>query len=119
MGEALIEYQGLNGTPFVIAAGFDSNVNRTEILVAPFPLYTTTRMETVIKTEGIEFAILSLPAKAAQAAAEKLVEYGIKGFVNFTPAVLTLPAEIKIENVSVLDALKKLAAKQTILGSRK
>ncbi len=119
MGEALIEYKGFENTAFKLVAGFDSNVNRTETLRSPFPLYTTTRMESVIKSEQIEFAILTVPEHSAQAVAEKLVEYGITGIVNFTTAVLSLPETIKIENISVLDAMQKLAAQYSVLGSRK
>lgn len=119
LGEALIQQHGLLNTSFSIVAGFDSNVNRVEILSAPFPLYTTTRMESVIKEMGIEYAILAVAEQSAQSIAEKLVSFGIKGLVNFTPAVLTIPAKINIENVSVLDALQKLVAKDSILGSKK
>ncbi len=119
LGEALINYGGFDGTAFSMVAGFDSNVNRTEILSAPFPLYTTTKMQAVIAAQKIEYAILAVPTSAAQSTAQKLAEYGIKGIVNFTPVVLSLPANIKIENVSVLDALQKLAAERAVLGETK
>ena len=119
MGEALMEYSGFANTAFKLVAGFDSNVNRTETLRSPFPLYTTTQMESVIKSERIEFAILTVPEQSAQAVAEKLVEYGITGIVNFTTAILSLPETIKIENISVLDALQKLVAQYSVLGSKK
>ena len=119
LGEALINYGGFEGTNFSLVAGFDSNVNRTEILSAPFPLYTTTKMQSIIALEKIEYAILAVPSNVAQNTAKRLADFGIKGIVNFTPVVLSLPANIKIENVSVLDALQKLAAERAVLGGKK
>ncbi len=111
LGSAFLEYEGLKDSPFRITAGFDSNVNRTEILRSSFPLYPTTRMKEIIEREHIQFAILTVPGNAAVATAQRLAEYGIRGIVNFTPAVLILPSEIEVENVSVADALSVLAAR--------
>ena len=81
----------LNFTPpelgeFELAAGFDTNVNRAEILRAAAPLYPAYKMAEVIGRFGIEVALLCVPAEAAQAAAEKCVAAGIRGILNFAPA---------------------------------
>ncbi len=112
LGSALLEYSGFAGTLFKIVAGFDSSANRCETLAADFPLYPTSRMESVIKNENIEYAILTVPEKSAQQTASKLVQMGIKGIVNYTPAVLSVPEGVYVENISVLDALQKIAASQ-------
>ncbi len=111
LGSAFLEYSGFAGSPFTLCAGFDSNVNRIEILKADFPLYPTFKMKEVIARLGIESAILCVPPAHAQAAADKLVECGITGIVNFTPAVLSVPQGIGIENVSIIDALGSLTAR--------
>jgi redox-sensing transcriptional repressor len=111
LGSAFLEYSGFAGSPFTLCAGFDSNVNRIEILKADFPLFPTFKMKEVIARLCIESAILCVPSAQAQAAADKLVECGIKGIVNFTPAVLSVPSGIGIENVSIIDALGSLTAR--------
>lgn len=110
MGAALIGFEGFSRSSFTIAAGFDSNVNKTEILRADFPLYSTNKMEEVIAREQIEFAILTVPEKAAQKTADRLVKSGIKGIVNYTAALLSVPPRVYLENLSIIDALQKLAA---------
>ena len=112
LGSALLEYSGFSGTLFKIVAGFDSSANRCETLKADFPLYPTSRMSSVIKSEKIEYAILTVPEKYAQETAIRLVQMGIKGIVNYTSAVLTVPDDVCVENISVLDALQKIAASQ-------
>jgi redox-sensing transcriptional repressor len=105
-------FEGDAGTgEFELAAGFDTNVNRTEILPSPVPLYPAYKMGEVISRFYIEIALLCVPAASAQAAADKLAAAGIKGIVNFAPAVLNLPPEITVRNVYVTDELRSLAVK--------
>lgn len=112
MGQVLLDNMELEGSPFKIVAGFDSNVNRTEVLRSVFPLHPTTMLESVIKSEGISFAILTVTAEEAQDTALRLAECGIRGIVNYTPCVLSVPPETNVENVSLLTALETLSAWQ-------
>jgi redox-sensing transcriptional repressor len=102
---------GLPDEEFELVAGFDSNVNRLELLSAPAPLYPAYKMGEVIRRFNIELALLCVPSGAAQGAAEKLVEAGIRGILNFAPVILNLPAECIVRNVSVMDELRSLAMK--------
>ena len=108
-GTAHMELDG-----FELAAGFDTNVNRIEILPSTVPLYPAYKMGEVIGRFGIEIALLCVPAAAAQAAAEKLAAAGIRGIINFAPAVLNLPQEVAVRNVYVTDELRILAVKMNI-----
>ncbi len=108
MGQALLDNIELEGSQFKIAAGFDSNVNRTEVLRSSFPLHPTTMLEQVIRDEKIEYAILTVPAQEAQSAAKKLEQCGIKRIVNYTPCVLSVSKDVCVENVSLLTALESL-----------
>ena len=110
MGQMLLDTEELEGSSFKLVAGFDSSVNRTEILHSVFPLHPTTMLESVIRSEGIEYAILTVEKNEAQETADRLSECGIKGIVNYTPEVLTLPQNVAVENVSLLTALEILSA---------
>jgi len=96
---------------FELAAGFDSNVNRVEILKSPVPLYPAYKMREVIPQLGIEIALLCVPAEAAQGTAEKLAAAGIRGILNFAPVVLTVPMDIVIRNIYIRDELLALTIK--------
>ena len=108
LGAALLDDSLFDGSHFVIKAGFDSNVNRVEILRSTFPLYPASDMNWVIKQEKITLAILAVADKDAQSMCDRLVKAGIKGIVNMTRMVLSVPQGIKIENLSVLNALKMI-----------
>jgi redox-sensing transcriptional repressor len=94
---------------FELVAGFDTSVNRVEILQSPAPLYPAYKMGEVITRFGIEIALLCVPPDAAQVAAEKLAAAGIRGILNFAPAVLKLPPEVAVRNVYLEDELRALA----------
>lgn len=111
LGAALLDYSLVDEKLFTIKAGFDSNLNRVEILRSIYPLYPATEMQFVIKKEKIEYAILTVQDKDAQQICNKLCLAGIKGIVNMTQVILTVPdgvdkKSVKIENLSIMNALK-------------
>lgn len=105
LGAALLDDELTADSSFKIKAGFDSNLYRVEILRSTFPLYPANEMNRVIKNENIEYAILTVKDEVAQQMAEKLINAGIKGIVNMTNVVLKVPNSIKVENISILNAL--------------
>ena len=111
LGSAYLNVPDLLGTGFELAAGFDTNVNRTEILKSTAPLYPAYKMGEVISRFGIEIALLCVPPESAQPAAEKLAAAGIRGILNFAPVVIAVPPEIKVRNVYLTDELRALAIK--------
>ncbi len=106
LGAALLDDATTEGSVFKIKAGFDSNVNRVEILRSTFPLYPATEMSWVIKKENIRLAILTVADKDAQVMCDRLVKAGITGIVNMTNSVLRVPENVKLENFSILNSLK-------------
>lgn len=106
LGAALLDDATTEGSVFKIKAGFDSNVNRVEILRSTFPLYPATEMNWVIKKENIRLAILTVADKDAQTMCDRLVKAGITGIVNMTNSVLRVPENVNVENLSILNSLK-------------
>ena len=96
---------------YELAAGFDTNVNRVEILVSPVPLFPAYKMGEVIRRMGIEIALLCVPVDAAQSAAEKCAAAGIRGILNFAPVIISVPQNIAVQNVYVRDELLALSIK--------
>ena len=112
LGQILLDSSEIQGSPFKLVAGFDSNVNRTEVLRSTFPLHPTTLLEAVVKKEGIRYALLAVPDNEAQKLATRLCSAGIMGIVNYTPCMLSVPSNVAVENVSLLTALENLNARR-------
>lgn len=111
LGAALINFEGFFSSGFVIKAGFDSSMNRTEVLQSTFPLYPMSMLEKIIQREQIDYAILAVPENDAIKTAKRLSDCGVKGIVNFTNALINLKDKVRVENISVIDALQKVSAK--------
>lgn len=111
LGAALLENSFFEHSPFKIVAGFDASVNRTEVLRSTFPLYPSHELETVIARDRIEYAILAVPDRAAQETAVRLAQCGIRGIVNYTGTVLSLPESVAVENAAPVTALTNLLAR--------
>lgn len=108
LGASLLDQNLFDNSVFEICAGFDSNVNRVEILRSTFPLYPASEMDFVIKREKINFAILTVADKDAQTMANRLIKAGIGGIVNMTNVLLKVSQNVKVENLSIITALNLL-----------
>ena len=108
LGAALLDEKLTQGSSFVIKAGFDSSLNRVEILRSSFPLYPANQMNWIIKQEGITLAVLTVEDKEAQTMTDRLVAAGVLGIVNMTRAVLKVPSSVKVENMAIVNALNSL-----------
>lgn len=108
LGGAFLETSLFGSESFKLAAGFDTNQNKIDMLRSKIPLYPTTDLEKVIRQQQIEYAILTVSDEKAQIMAERLSKYGIKGILNYTNTVLTLPPEIKVLNASPTLLLQNL-----------
>ena len=108
LGAALMENADFSGSPFKIAAAFDTSMNRIELLDSDIPLYLTTELKTVIPAKGITLAVLCVPDQIAQEMEDRLVSFGIRGIVNYTNTILSVPDGVTVENANVVTALTRI-----------
>lgn len=115
LGSALMDYEKFLESGFSVRAGFDSSVNRIETIQTRMPVYPAYDMCEVIQREGIELALLAVPAEAAQATADVLVACGVKGIVNFAPIVIKVPeAHVQVRNMNVVNEMRVLSSLLTL-----
>jgi redox-sensing transcriptional repressor len=62
-----------------------------------------------VEREGIELAILTVPAASAQKACDALVASGIKAILNFAPCTLTVPDDVSVRQADVAADLQILS----------
>lgn len=100
LGAALLDSSFFEKSGFKICAGFDSSLNRVELIRSTFELFPASRIESICSAKKIEYAILCCPEKEVQKMVDRLVCANIKGIVNYTNAVFTAPKNVKVQNVS-------------------
>src|SRR5690625_848146 len=99
LGTALLNYNFLRSNNTKIAMAFDRSISKAGTLIGSVPIYHIDDLEE--KLHGIEVAILTIPASEAQEMANRLIEKGIKGILNFTPARLTIPDNVRIHHIDL------------------
>ena len=108
LGAALLDDGIFEGSDFKICAGFDSSVNRVELLRSSFELYPASRIESVCVQKKVQYAFLCCPDVEVEKMVQRLVNAGIKGIVNYTTAVFPVPPTVKVQNVSPITALMNM-----------
>lgn len=110
IGQALVNYTNFEKRGFVIKAVFDINPRLIGMTIRGVEVYDVDKMESFVKNNNIDVAILTLPKAQAIPTAEKLAEWGIKGIWNFSPVDLNVPG-VSVENVHLTDSLMTLIYK--------
>ena len=66
------------------------------------------RLAPTIRRKGIRLAVLAVPARGAQEAAEDLCQAGIRGILSFSPVRLNLPDHVAVLPVDLAAKLQQL-----------
>ncbi len=110
LGAAMLNNPDAGSSEFEIAAGFDSNTNRMEMISTKVPLFHLYEIEEKIKEMGIEYAIMAVNPENAVKTAERLISGGIKGILNFSPVNIVPKNGIQIKNIYLVEELRLLTA---------
>ena len=109
LGRALGGYLNFEKRGFLLKGIFDQNPDLVGTRVRGIPVMPMEKMESFIRENEIDIAVLTIPKAGAVAVAERLVKNGIKAIWNFAHVDLNLPANIQVENVHLSDSLMKLS----------
>ncbi len=115
IGTAILAYEKFKNEGFEIAAGFDLSINKIERIVTPVSLFQISDLEAVIRSRGIEIGIICVPPEAAQNTADKLVSAGIKGILNCSAAVISVPEKVILRNIDYTTYLRVISANISLL----
>ncbi|MBS3787693.1 redox-sensing transcriptional repressor Rex [Candidatus Bipolaricaulota bacterium] len=108
IGSALLTYSGFDRRVFEVAIAFDSNPQLIGQEINGVEVEDVSNLSGRIAEEGVKLGIIAVPASSAQQVADKLVEGGVKGVLNFAPALLDLPEYIQLAQVDITKELEQL-----------
>jgi redox-sensing transcriptional repressor len=108
LGLALLTYRGFEQEGFEIVAAFDSDTARKRDK-ASVPIYAMDKIEEIVRKHNVRMAMITVPAAAAQEVANRLMEAGISGILNFAPIVLHVPDDVMVNNVNLAIELENLS----------
>ncbi|SDC99822.1 redox-sensing transcriptional repressor [Melghirimyces thermohalophilus] len=108
LGTALLGYNFYRSHSTKIVAGFDTDPTKVGTEVDGISVYAMDRFAEVCQLHGVEVAILTVPAGVAQSITDQIVDAGIRGILNFTPARLTVPRTVRLHNIDLTIELQTL-----------
>ena len=101
LGSALMAYQEHQSLGLKIIAGFDIDENKIGETIGGIHVLEYNKMFSLAERLNVKIGIITTPDHAAQEVAEDMVNCGIKGIWNFSPANLNLPEEIIVQRTSM------------------
>lgn len=107
LGTAFLNYNFMRNNNTKIVMAFDANPDKAGKSTSGVPVYHIDELEDQIN--GVKVAILTIPADEADAVTARLVDYGIEGILNFTPARITVPKHIRVHHIDLAVELQSLA----------
>jgi redox-sensing transcriptional repressor len=112
MGSALLAFERFAYTEFRVAAGFDTDINKIETLVSSVPLFPAHEITDVVKRLGIEIGVIAVPQVSAQEVADRLINGGVKGILNFTQAIIKHDSsKVMVEHVDIIREFTVISAR--------
>ncbi|CAH0418803.1 Redox-sensing transcriptional repressor Rex [Periweissella ghanensis] len=108
LGQALLNFNFHKNSNMRVSAVFDIDSELINTIQAGVPVYDIADLVNQIHDQRIEIAILTVPQANAQEITDKLVQAGIKGILNFTPLRVTVPSNVRVQNVDLTNELQTL-----------
>lgn len=108
LGVAFLKYNFLKNNNTKIEVAFDVVEEKIGEQIGDVTIYHMDELEKVIKDNNIQVAILTVPAPVAQTITDRLVNSEIKGILNFTPARLSVPSNVRIHHIDLAVELQSL-----------
>ena len=109
LGQAIANYAGFRKSGFEIKALFDANPRMIGLKIKDFEVLDSENLESFVKENDIDIAILCIPKNGAQDIVDRLVKVGVKGIWNFAPIDLEVPKGVIVENVNLTESLFTLS----------
>jgi len=109
LGSALFHYRGFGRQGFRFVVIFDDDPAKANREVNGVPIFATRDLAREITARGVQIAIVAVPAEAAQSAADQLVVAGIKAVLNFAPARIRVPRDVRLKDVDLSIELETLS----------
>lgn len=107
LGTAFLNYNFVRNNNTKIVAAFDADPKKVGGNIGDVSVHHISELEE--RLGGVQVAILTVPVSEAQDITDKLIEKGISGILNFTPARITVPNEIRVHHIDLAIELQALA----------
>ncbi|MEP7325288.1 MAG: redox-sensing transcriptional repressor Rex [Gemmatimonadota bacterium] len=109
IGSALVQYRGFQKRGFEIVGIFDVDPAKIGKQWNGVEVSDIAGLESGIRGQSIDIAVLVTPADVAQELADRIVKLGVKAILNFAPVQLAVPDDVAVKNVNLALELEALS----------
>lgn len=109
LGSALQSYPGFEERGMKVVAVLDADPAKVGTAVDGHTVEDVDSLEAVVEREGVEIAIITVPAAYAQGVADRLVASGVRAIMNFAPVQLQVPEGVEVRQADVAGELQILS----------
>jgi redox-sensing transcriptional repressor len=112
LGRALLAYRNFPKKGFQIVAAFDTDPDKIGQELTPLDdvrVQPLSEIQSTVRERSIRLGVICVPATEAQGVADRLVDAGIRGLLNFAPVSLNLPASVRVVGADLAIHLEQLS----------
>jgi redox-sensing transcriptional repressor len=109
LGTALADYYGFSKSNFEVVAMFDASAEKIGQRIGNVTVYDLNEISEITLIQGIELAVIAVPADFAQEVLDKVSDAGIKAVLNFAPTPMRHSDTVKVKTVDLTISLESLA----------
>lgn len=106
LGTAFVNYNFTKNNNTKIELAFDADPNKVGSEIGGVPIFHIDELEDHLGKVNV--AILTVPVAEAQSITERLVQSGVTGILNFTPARITVPDTVRVHHIDLAVELQSL-----------
>jgi redox-sensing transcriptional repressor len=99
LGHALASYNGFEHRGFRIVGVFDNSEEKVGMMVGDRRVEPVSTIPSAVHRHHCQIAIVAVPAAAAQAVTDQLIDAGIKSILCYAPITLSVPQHIRVEYI--------------------
>ncbi|MBS3956661.1 MAG: redox-sensing transcriptional repressor Rex [Clostridiales bacterium] len=121
LGSAIAAYDGLRARGFTIVGVFDDDPAKIGARVGDYIVRDVTDLERTVREQAVRIGVIAVPAKSAQEVAARLVSAGVLVILNYSSAMISVPAHVTLHNTDpvreLLHTLYYLSQAESMAGS--
>ncbi len=113
LGTAMLGYDRFKQHGVNFVAAFDNDPAKIGEFIHGVPVLSTDKLTNLTSRMKVHIGVLTVPAPAAQALANMMIEGGIQAIWNFAPTHIKVPENIIVENAQLSHSLAVITRKLT------
>lgn len=117
LGTALLGYQGFEQHGMRVTAAFDKDPALIGTRIHGKTVLDIEKLPELAKRMHVQIGVITVTASVAQGVADAMIEGGIRGIWNFTPAKLHVPDHVTLQREDLASSLAVLSHRLLLEGS--